>query len=169
MPLNTEAWQKQETVLPSSKQCISVNGILWLIKIHRNLNGIKVWYSTRCFLVVTKYRIRAMTRAGDEKFPLSHLNKSQYSAFWEFMRIWNSYKKVFMLPMNLVMCIFKRTIAKWFLTLVNEFGLLVIPAVRRRSLRPMGPAPSLITSTLSAYTLPRKQARGITGALRRNI
>lgn len=40
------------------------------------------------------------------------------------------------------------------------------PAVRRWSLRPSGPAPSLKTSTLSAYTLPRKQARGIPGALK---
>lgn len=46
-----------------------------------------VSYKIYCFLMVTKYRMRAMTRAGDEKFPLRHLKKSQYSAFWEFMRI----------------------------------------------------------------------------------
>lgn len=42
-----------------------------------------------------------------------------------------------------------------------------VPAVRRRSLRPRGPAWSLRTSTHSAYTLPRKQASGIMGALHR--
>jgi len=48
---------------------------------HRNLNGIKndqsmVFYKIYCFIVATKYRMRAMIRAGDEKFPLRHLKKN---------------------------------------------------------------------------------------------
>lgn len=62
---------------------------------------------------------------------------------------------------------------KHFFWLINLSSLpkgntqrLVLPAVRRRSLSPRGPAWSLRTSTPSAYMFPRKQASGITGALR---
>lgn len=40
-----------------------------------------------------------------------------------------------------------------------------LPAASKRSRNPEGPVPSRRTSTLSAYTFPRKQLRGITGAL----
>lgn len=48
----------------------------------------------------------------------------------------------------------------------SMFSASLIPAVSRRSRKPEGPVPSRRTSTFSAYTLPRKQLRGIKGALK---